>query len=300
MDKNVRKYLLKVVHGLTDVIPDRKYLEWSYYLEMNKKLNLDNPQTMNEKLQWLKLNNHNPELTDMVDKLRVKDIVSKRLGPDFVAPVLQVWDSVEDVDITDLPDQFVLKTNHSGGNTGVVICKDKSKFSIDDAKQKLSNAWKLDLNRRYREWPYKNIKKKVFAEKYLGDNLSDYKFYCFNGYVDCCLVCVGRQEGNTKFYFFDKDWVRKKYNKSSLTVPEDFTLPKPANYEKMIEVAAELSKGLPIVRMDLFDVDGNIYFGEFTFYPGSGFDANRLPPADLYFGKMVDLSMVKDAPQHKK
>lgn len=300
MDKNVRKYLLKVVHGLTDVIPDRKYLEWSYYLEMNKKLNLDNPQTMNEKLQWLKLNNHNPELTDMVDKLRVKDIVSKRLGPDFVAPVLQVWDSVEDVDITNLPDQFVLKTNHSGGNTGVVICKDKSKFSIDDAKQKLSNAWKLDLNRRYREWPYKNIKKKVFAEKYLGDNLSDYKFYCFNGYVDCCLVCVGRQEGNTKFYFFDKDWVRKKYNKSSLTVPEDFTLPKPANYEKMIEVAAELSKGLPIVRMDLFDVDGNIYFGEFTFYPGSGFDANRLPPADLYFGKMVDLSMVKDAPQHKK
>ncbi len=300
MDKNVRKYLLKVVHGLTDVIPDRKYLEWSYYLEMNKKLNLDNPQTMNEKLQWLKLNNHNPELTDMVDKLRVKDIVSKRLGPDFVAPVLQVWDSVEDVDITNLPDQFVLKTNHSGGNTGVVICKDKSKFSIDDAKQKLSSAWKLDLNRRYREWPYKNIKKKVFAEKYLGDNLSDYKFYCFNGYVDCCLVCVGRQEGNTKFYFFDKDWVRKKYNKSSLTVPEDFTLPKPANYEKMIEVAAELSKGLPIVRMDLFDVDGNIYFGEFTFYPGSGFDANRLPPADLYFGKMVDLSMVKDAPQHKK
>ena len=211
MDKEVRKYLLKVVHGLADVIPDRKFLEWSYYLEMNKKLDLDNPQTMNEKLQWLKLNNHNPELTDMVDKLRVKDIVSKRLGPEFVAPVLQVWDSVEEVDITNLPNQFVLKTNHSGGNTGVVICKDKNNFSIDDAKQKLSSAWKLDLNRRYREWPYKNIKKKVFAEKYLGDNLSDYKFYCFNGYVDCCLVCVGRQEGKTKFYFFDKDWVRKKY-----------------------------------------------------------------------------------------
>ena len=139
MDKEVRKYLLKVVHGLADVIPDRKFLEWSYYLEMNKKLNLDNPQTMNEKLQWLKLNNHNPELTDMVDKLRVKDIVSKRLGPEFVAPVLQVWDSVEEVDITNLPNQFVLKTNHSGGNTGVVICKDKNNFSIDDAKQKLSS-----------------------------------------------------------------------------------------------------------------------------------------------------------------
>ena len=293
----MRKYLLRVVHGLADVIPDRKFLEWSYYLEMNKKLDLDNPQTMNEKLQWLKLNNHNPELTDMVDKLRVKDIVSKRLGPEFVAPVLQVWDSVEEVDITNLPNQFVLKTNHSGGNTGVVICKDKNNFSIDDAKQKLSSSWKHDLYKRFREWPYKNVKKKVFAEKYLGDNLSDYKFYCFNGYVDCCLVCVGRQEGKTKFYFFDKDWVRKKYNKSSLTVPEDFTLPKPVNYEKMIEVAAELSKGFPIVRMDFFDVEGEIYFGEFTFYPGSGYDANRLPPADLYFGKMVDLSLVKDAPK---
>lgn len=292
MDKKVRKYLLKVVHGLGDVIPDRKYLEWSYYLEMNKKLNLDNPQTMNEKLQWLKLNNHNPELTDMVDKLRVKDIVSKRLGPDFVAPVLQVWDSVEDVDITNLPDQFVLKTNHSGGNTGVVICKDKSKFSIDDAKRKLSSSWKLDLYKRFREWPYKNVKKKVFAEKYLGDNLTDYKFYCFNGDVDCCLVCIGRQEGNTKYYFFDKDWQLKMYNKFCLAAPEGFTIPKPVCYEQMVSLAKVLTEGFPFLRIDFFEVNGILYFAEFTFFPASGYGDHRLPVADAYFGKKMDLNLV--------
>lgn len=281
--------LLKVVRKLHFLFPDKLYLQICFYLEMGKKLDLKNPKTMNEKLQWLKLYNRKPEYTTMVDKILVKDYVGKIIGKDYIVPLLGVWDSPEQIDFDTLPDQFVLKTNHSGGNTGVVIVKDKSKIDQKAIREKLHVSLKSDIYTRYREWPYKNVERKVFAEAYLGDDLADYKFYCYNGYADAVMICVDRQIGDPKFYFFDKEWNLKRYNKRGKQAPVDFTLPKPEGVDKMFELASVLSKDIPYARVDFYNVNGKIYFGEITFFPASGFDKNRLPESDALFGEMIRL-----------
>lgn len=133
--------------------------------------------------------------------------------------------------------------------------------------------------------------KKIFAEEYLGSDLVDYKFYCFDGDADCVLLCIDRQIGAAKFYFFDKDWKLCRYNKRGKEAPEGFTLPKPEGIDEMFRLASEMSKGFPFVRMDFFDVNGKIYFGEYTFFPASGYDYNRLPESDLYFGNKIKLPL---------
>lgn len=277
------------------LFPDKIFLHIRYYLEMKKKLNLKNPKTMNEKLQWLKINNRNPKYTVMVDKILVKDYVAKLIGPEYVVPIIKIWDNIEEIDFKALPDKYVLKTNHSGGNNGVIICKDKTRLNISTALAKLKKSLKADIYKYYREWPYKNVKKRIFAEELLEDssgNLNDYKFYCFNGYVDCVLVCVDRQIGCPKFYFFNENWELKRYNKRGLQAPDDFTLPKPANLSTMFRIASKLSEGIPFVRVDLYNVEGKIYFGELTFFPASGFDSNRLFSADLYFGSLINIDNI--------
>jgi hypothetical protein len=268
------------------------HLKILFYLHMGRKLDLKNPKTLNEKMQWLKLYDHRPEYKYMVDKITAKDYATKMLGSQYVVPLLGVWDKPEDIDFNSLPDKFVLKTNHSGGNTGVIVCKDKSKLNKQDAINKLNKSLKSDISVSLREWVYDGMKKQVFAEELLesstGD-IDDYKFYCFDGYADAVLVCVDRQIGEPKFYFFDENWQLKRYNKRGKEAPKDFTLPKPSNIEKMFEIARLLSKGIPHLRVDLYNVDGKIYFGETTFFTASGFDTNRLPEADLYFGDLVKL-----------
>lgn len=244
---------------------------------------------MNEKLQWLKLYNRKPEYTTMVDKIMVKEYIANIIGDNYIVPLLGVWDTPDQIDFDSLPDKFVLKTNHSGGNTGVVIVSDKTKTNKDAIKKKLRISLRSDIYRRYREWPYKNVDKKVFAEAYLGDDVADYKFYCYNGYVDAVMICVDRQLGDPKFYFFDKDWKLKRYNKRGKDAPEDFTLPKPDGIDKMFELASILSRNIPFVRVDFYNINGKIYFGEITFFPASGFDKNRLPESDLLFGEMIQL-----------
>lgn len=244
---------------------------------------------MNEKLQWLKLYNRKEEYRDLVDKVKVKDIVAKKIGEKYVVPLLGVWDSFDEIDFDKLPNQFVLKTNHSGGNTGVVVVQDKSKLNKAEAKTILEKSLKADVYRAFREWPYKDMEKKIFAEAYLGADLVDYKFYCFDGNADCVLLCIDRQVGAAKFYFFDKDWKLCRYNKRGKEAPADFTLPKPEGVDEMFRLASEMSKGFPFVRMDFYDVNGKIYFGEYTFFPASGYDANRLPEADLFFGSKIVL-----------
>ena len=281
--------LLRIVRRLNFLFPDKLYLQICFYLEFGKKLDLSNPKTMNEKLQWLKLYNRKPEYTTMVDKILVKDYVGKIIGEDYIVPLLGVWDTPEQIDFDALPSQFVLKTNHSGGNTGVVIVTDKSKIDREAIKEKLQISLKSDIYARYREWPYKNVKRKVFAEAYLGDDLADYKFYCYNGYADAVMICVDRQIGDPKFYFFDKEWQLKRYNKRGKEAPADFTLPKPEGVDKMFELASVLSKDIPYARVDFYNISGSIYFGEITFFPASGFDKNRLPESDLLFGQMIKL-----------
>lgn len=289
----MRSILLSIVRKLNFIFPDKLYLQICFYLEMGKKLDLRNPKTMNEKLQWLKLYNRKSEYTTMVDKILVKDYVAKIIGEDYIVPLFGVWDTPEQIDFDSLPNQFVLKTNHSGGNTGVVIVKDKSKIDREAIKEKLKTSLKSDIYARYREWPYKNVQRKIFAEAYLGDDLADYKFYCYNGHADAVMICVDRQIGAPKFYFFDKEWNLKRYNKRGKEAPADFTLPKPDGVDKMFELASVLSKDIPYTRVDFYNINGKIYFGEITFFPASGFDKNRLPESDLLFGEMIDLPLVQ-------
>lgn len=287
-----------ILRVLSPFINDKPYLKLAFRNDMGRKLDFDNCQTMNEKLQWLKINNRYPELTSLVDKIEVKDIVASRIGKEYIIPTIKVWDKPEDMtkeSFDSLPDRFVVKTNHSGGNMGVSIVKDKKSADFMKIKKKMARSLRDDIYKRFREWPYKDVNKRIFAEEYLGDNLVDYKFYCFNGDVDCVLTCSGRQSGHgTKFYFFDRDWNLRRYNKAGKNAPEGFTLQKPEGMDKMFELASELSKGFPFVRVDLYNVDGKIYFGELTFYPASGFDANRLYESDVYFGSKIDLKLAKN------
>ena len=288
----MRKFLLIIVRKLYFLFPDRLFLIISYYLAMGKPLHLDNPKTMNEKLQWLKLYNRKPEYTQMVDKVLAKDYVANLIGNEYIVPTLGVWNHFDEIDFDQLPNQFVLKTNHSGGGEGVVICKDKATFNLSQAKKILEHSLKYDVSSYYGEWPYRNIERKIFAEKYLGDDLTDYKFYCFDGEADVVLNCIERQTGHPKFYFFDKEWNLRRLNKRGKEAPEGFTLPKPEGMDEMFEIAAKLSEGLPYARIDLYNVEGKIYFGEITLFPASGFDYNRLPEADLYFGEKITLPSI--------
>lgn len=283
----IRKNLLRILARTYFLFPEKLYLIVRYYLEMGKPLHLDNPQTMNEKLQWLKLYDRKPEYTQMVDKVLAKDYVAKLIGEKYIVPTYGVWNHFDEIDFDQLPNQFVLKTNHSGGNLAVVICKNKNELDKASARKKIESSLKHDLSKTMKEWPYKNIDRKILAEKYLGDDITDYKFYCFNGVADVVLICSERQTGDPKFYFFDRDWNLCRLNKRGKEAPEGFTLPKPEGMDEMFEIAAKLSEKLPYARIDLYNVDGNIYFGEITLYPASGFDFNRLPEADLYFGQKI-------------
>lgn len=285
----MRKFLLRVVTKLYFLFPERLYLIIRYYLEMGKPLHLDNPKTMNEKLQWLKLYNRKPEYTRMVDKVLAKEYAASLIGDKYIVPTLGVWNHFDEIDFDQLPNQFVLKTNHSGGNTGVVICKDKNSFDKNAAKKTLEASLKQDVSRSSVEWPYRNVERKIMAEMYLGDNLVDYKFYCFDGESDVVMNCIERETGHPKFYFFDKEWNLRRLNKRGKEAPEGFTLPKPQGMDEMFDIAARLSVGLPFARVDLYNINGTIYFGEITLFPGGGFDVNRLPETDLYFGEKIIL-----------
>jgi hypothetical protein len=285
--------------GIAKIIPDEIYIKWLFRLHLKKKLNLDNPITMNEKLQWLKLHNRKPVFNDMVDKYESKKYVARIIGEEHIIPTLGVWDRFEDIDFDSLPDKFVLKCTHDSG--GLVICKDKSKLDKSAARKKINKSLKNNFYTRCREWPYKDLKPRIIAEKFICDDssdensgLTDYKFYCFNGHAECVMLCIDRNIGDPKFYFFNKDWVLQRHNKRGIEAPENFTLPKPDCMVEMFEIAAKLSEGIPYLRVDLYAIDGKVYFGELTFYPQGGFDENRLPQADKYFGDLIDLNLVKE------
>lgn len=271
---------------------DKLYLQMLYKHEMGEKINFDKPLTFNEKLQWLKIYNKNPIYTQLVDKFEVKKIIAQKFGDKCVIPTYGIWSAFNDIDFDKLPNRFVLKCTHDSGS--VVIVKDKSKLDFHKTKEVLSHSLKRNYYDNTREWPYKNVKPRIIAEKYIIDEnneLNDYKFYCFNGYVDCVMACYERSSGNPKFYFFDNEWKLKRINVRGKYAPEDFSKPKPVRLDEMFYIAQELSKGIPFVRVDLYEVSGKVYFGEMTFCPQSGLDPNYLPETDKYFGKLIDLSL---------
>lgn len=272
-------------------LSDRLFIYLEYYACMGKCLSLKNPITFNEKLQWLKLNDRNPLYTKMVDKVAAKEYVANIIGERYIIPTLGVWDKPEDIDFDKLPDQFVLKVTHDSG--GLVICKDKTLFDRNKAIEKLKNSLKRDYYSVHREWPYKDVQKRVLAEAYMEDastqELRDYKFFTFNGKVKLMFVASDRQTvgEETKFDFFDRE-----YNFIDLRNghPNSVNLPaKPKNYGLMIEFAEKLSQGIPHVRVDFYEVNGKVYFGEITFSHWSGLVPFDPPEWDKKMGEWLVL-----------
>ena len=297
--KLIVRALVKFVAVFLSFLNDVTYLRIMYFLEMGKILHLKNPKLYQEKLQWLKLYNRKEEYTKMVDKIEAKKYVSSIIGEKYIIPTLGVWNTFDDIDFSSLPDKFVLKTNNGGGNLGVVICTDKSSLNMEKVKKILNKSLKHSIYKRFREWPYKNVKPQIFAEEYLIDDtefnqggLSDYKFTCFNGDADNVMVCLDRASGTPKFYFFDKQWHLMPLNVRGKKTDKNFKLPKPDCMNEMFEIAGKLSEGIPFLRVDLYCVNERPYFGEMTFFPASGFDPNILPETEVYFGNKIDLSKI--------
>lgn len=280
------------------LISDKMYIQLLYRRVFDRKLNLDKPETYSEKLQWLKLYNRQPKFTTMVDKYAVKKYVADLIGEEYIIPTIGVWDKPENIDWDSLPNQFVLKCSHDCG--GLVICRDKSLINRKKAIRKLKKSLKRDYYKVGREWPYKNVHPRILAEQFMSDDsefnkdgLTDYKFTCFNGTADNVMVCIGRASGNTKFYFFDREWNLLPLNVRGKNTDPSFKLPKPECMDKMFELAGKLSEGIPYLRVDLYCINGRPYFGETTFFPSSGFDPNILPETEKYFGDKIVLPHTK-------
>lgn len=275
------------------LIPDKPYLQLMYWLNMGKKLDLKNPKTFNEKLQWLKLYNHNPAYTVMVDKVKAKEYVAGIIGEEHIIPTLGVWDDPDDIDFDALPNQFVLKCNHNSG-TGMCICRDKSKLDIEKVKAELRKGLKENYFMRWREWPYKNVPRKILAEKFMvdesGTELKDYKIFCFNGEPRYCQVISDRHT-DEKIDFYDMYWKRlvglvglndKVHN-------SEYAIPCPESFEDMKLMASLLAKSIPFSRIDFYEINHQAYFGEITFFPATGFGNFNPREWNVKMGDMITL-----------
>lgn len=273
-------------------IPDKIYLKYNYNKIMDKKLDLKNPITYNEKLQWLKLYDRNPKYTKMVDKYEVRNYISETIGEEYLIPLIDVWDKFDDINFQSLPNQFVLKCTHDSGS--YLICRDKSELDIDKTREKVNGLLKRNYFYEWREWPYKNIKPRIICEKFMVDEsgieLKDYKFFCFNGKPKALFVATDR-DVDTRFDFYDIQFnhlpIKQHYKNSN---KEIF---KPKSFEEMIKLASKLSSGIPHVRVDFYDINGKVYFGELTFYHFSGFEKFEPEKYDEIFGNWIDIPLPK-------
>ncbi len=292
-----KSFVLKVMDVLS-VIPDEPYLKMLYRIRTGKKLNLNPPVTLNEKLQYLKIHGYKPEYSKMADKAEAKKYVASRIGEQYIIPQLGLWDRAEDIDFDSLPDQFVLKCTHDSGS--VIICRDKSSFDRKEAVRKLSAAVKRNFYNSKREWGYKGLKGRILAEKYMedelvegkiaGTDLSDYKFFCFNGVPRIAFTVKGGHQSEEKIIrrMYDTDWnlipvgIR---GKKPVTQAEE----RPAQLEEMLSLAAKLSEGIPFLRVDFYIINGKVYFGELTFFHMSGCETFDPPEYDRIFGEYLKL-----------
>lgn len=277
-------------HGLGKYVTDNLYIRCLFREQLGYWPNLNNPKSFNEKLQWLKLYDRKPIYTTMVDKYAVKKYVADRIGEEYIIPTLGVWDKFDDIDFDVLPDQFVLKCTHDSG--GLVICKDKSKLDIDQARKKIEKSISNDYYLQGREWPYKNVKRRIIAEAYMEDSqvneLRDYKFFCFGGQAKCFKIDYDRAIEHHANYFDNNGELL--YVGESICPPLfDRRLEKSKNINTMQMLAERLSSGMPFLRADFYDVNGNVYFGELTFFPASGFGKFDPEDFDLELGKWLAL-----------
>ena len=277
---------------ILNLVPDKLYLKLMFWARMGQKLDFRNPKSLNEKVQWLKLNDYKDSYPQLADKYEVRNYIKKTLGEEYLIPLVGgPWANWEQIEMEKLPNKFVLKTTHDSG--GIVVCTDKQALDTKKKKEKIESS----LNNNYfwagREYPYKYIKPRIIAEQYLTDEsgleLKDYKILCINGVPQNVMVCTGRLQGNVKYYFFDLDWKFLPLNHGDDQLPKDFTLPRPKHLDEMVRIAKILSKDFKLLRVDLYEANNRVYFGEMTFYPDSGFDTDILPSTDMDFGSWLVL-----------
>lgn len=299
MKKKIIKVLKKpqlillhlINNGWFNFLDDKTYLKLKFKYTMNKKLNLENPETFSEKLQWLKLNDRKDIYTTIVDKQEVKKYIADYIGEEYIIPTLGVYNNFDDIDFDKLPDQFVIKCTHDSG--GIVICKDKKQLDMKAARKKINKSLKRKYYYLGREWPYKNVKPRIIVEKYMKEaesqELNDYKFMCFHGKVKYILCCTDRQSSEgLKLTFFDHNWNQMPFGRVNQSIAKK-TVKKPYNLKKMIELAEKLSKDFPFIRVDFYESNKKIYFGELTFYPGSGFKKFTPEEWDYKLGNLINL-----------
>lgn len=294
--QNPRLCLFKILRklGVLNGMDDRKYLEYEFKVTMGYPLSFKAPKTFSEKLQWLKLNDRNPEYTKLIDKYEVKEYVAKKIGQQYIVPTLGIWGNFEDINFDVLPEQFVLKCTHDSG--GLYICRDKKLLNIKKVKRKMKTALRKNFYFGSREWPYKNIKPRIIAEEYLeeaGDKekkgLLDYKFYCFHGEPKFLYVSQGFENHRTTVLnYMTLEWKKADFYRTDYKEFKELP-PKPEHFEEMIELAKTLSSGHYFLRVDFYEVNGKIYFGELTFYPGGGMAPFEPFEYELKFGEMIKL-----------
>ena len=274
-----------------NTMPDRDYLELLTAHSLAYKPNLDNPTHFNEKLQWLKLHDRKPEYTVMVDKYRVREYIAEKIGEQYLIPLLGVWDSPDEIDFGALPNQFAMKCNHNSG-LGMCICSDKNSLNINKVKAELQKGLKQDYYLTGREWPYKDVPRKIIAEQFLKSDaggLTDYKIHCFNGVPKFVLVCRDRflESGLTED-FYTPEWEHMDVKRPK--IPQATTpMPKPEKLDEMLTLAEKLSKDIPFIRIDFYFVASKIYFSELTFFPASGLEGYDPPEWDKTFGSWLEL-----------
>ncbi len=293
---NIRQFLMgfPLVENLIfhANMSDEEVIRRKYYKEFGTYPNLENPHNFNEKNNWRKLHDRKNIYTLMVDKYRVKNIIEDSVGKEHTFTLLGVWEKPNEIDFDELPEKFVLKCNHAGG---VIICRDKSSFDKDKAIKKLSREQKRNYYIRLREWPYKNVEKKIIAEAYMGENLIDYKNYCFDGQLMYTLVWQNhsRKDGyKPEAHFcgsYDRNW---KKTDMELDYPtDDVVIEKPQVYDQLVEVVEKMSKGIPFVRVDCYIINEMVYVGEMTFYPWGGFQKFKNEKWNEFLGEMEKLPL---------
>lgn len=284
-----KKRMIKKIKYFFRFIPDDIYIKIYYFCKLKKRCNLSHPTTFNEKLQWLKLHDREPIYTKMVDKCEAKEYVKEIVGSSYIIPTLGVWDCFDDIDFDSLPNQFVLKCTHD--SEGLIVVKDKAKLDIEYARKLLSECLNVNFYYIGREWPYKNVKPRIIAEEYMvdesGEQLKDYKIHNFNGEPKIIQVDYDRFV-NHKKNLYTTDWV---YMNESINYDSDASveITKPKHLDEMLELAKILSKGRPYLRTDFYSINDRIYFGELTFFPGSGFMTFNPPEFEKQMGEWIKL-----------
>lgn len=283
-----RELRLKLIN-LLRFIPTKPYLKIVYKIKAGKKLNLKNPVTFCDKQNWLKVNDIHPEYTQLVDKIGVRDYIKENFGEEYLFPIHGVWENFDDIDFESLPEKFVLKCNHDSGSVKVIT--DKSKINKEELKDFFTGRLKMNSYVFGREYPYKDVKPLIYAEKYMvadgESDINDYKFFCFDGKPEIMFIATDRSQ-DVKFDFFDMDF--NHLDIVNIHEQSGIEIQKPKMFEQMKEFAAKLSQGMKFVRIDLYEIGGKIYFGEFTFFHGGGFWPMYPEKWEYELGKLIDIS----------